>query len=312
MYKPNSESQYILFIDESGKSKLSDPGYRFLLCGIILNKHLHTALSSYMLSLKEKNGISPLINMHAYDLLENEKLRNGSISKKKIDNFFEHLIHLVLGSEIECLVYEIDKTPFVKRVEREAKTKNVSKKAITNYLTREKNHDILYEILTAKMIIDFGKFLKERDAQGEVVVESRRQDDEAVLRGFILATEDGKYKDNHHYEIYSKNSFDRITTLSFQNKRGLSFGLEIADLFAWAELNTPDIQRPCTNKAKMRRITKRIEKVIHTLSQNKIKRPKQVNLNTKSVIGGYRVSAFINSLKVFKNKGINESGDPVR
>ncbi len=66
------KDRYILFIDESGKSKFSDIGSHFLLSGLIINRDLHTALSHYMISLKEKSDIPTDENIHAFDLFENE------------------------------------------------------------------------------------------------------------------------------------------------------------------------------------------------------------------------------------------------
>ena len=54
------KKKYVLFIDESGKSKLGDTGDKFLLSSVIIEKSLHEALSSFMISLKRKNNISTL------------------------------------------------------------------------------------------------------------------------------------------------------------------------------------------------------------------------------------------------------------
>ena len=67
---------YILLIDESGKSKLSDHGEHFLLSCIIINKDLHSALSNYMVSLKERSGVPTDDNIHAFNLFEDEKERH--------------------------------------------------------------------------------------------------------------------------------------------------------------------------------------------------------------------------------------------
>lgn len=296
------DKNYILFIDEAGKSKLSDIGDNFLLCGVVLNKSLHTALSSYMISLKKKNGIPSLTNVHAFDLFESEKLIANKIKKKQIDNFFEHFTHLITGSELQCFLYETSKAPFLSRVKKVAKSEKTTERAVNHYLVRNGVHDILYEILTAKIILDFGKFLEDRDAQGEVLVESRRQDDGAVMRGFMMATEGSNYRDNHYCEIHAKSSFERITTLSFQNKKGLSFGLEVADLFAWAECNNPSLIRSYKSRAKEERIKKRVKETIKIITQNKIKRPKRVNLSKTSIVGGSRVSKFINLLREYRNQ----------
>lgn len=301
MNKQGTKKQYILFIDESGKSKLSDIGDRFLLSAVIIERDLHYALSSFMISLKCKNNIPSGVNIHAYHLFEKEEVKNVKLKNKEIDYFFEHFIHLVRGTEMKCILYEADKKTFVDKIRKKAKSVNVTEKAITKYLQSKRDHDILYEILTARIIMQFGKFLEEENATGEILVESRRQDDGAVLDGFMLATEQSKYLKNKNYKSYSNSSFNRITTLSFQNKKGLSFGLELADLFAWAKWNSSDLQKKPKSKAKEMRIKNKIKEVVSILANHKIKVPEKISVNTTSAVGGFRVSEFIKSLKDYKS-----------
>lgn len=296
----NISNNYILFIDESGKSKLSDTDDKFLLSAVIIEKDLHFSLSNFLVSLKRKNGIPIDVNIHAYDLFEKEKILDVKLKHKEINYFFDHFIHLVRSTEMECLLYEVDKRPFIDRVKKKAKSKKVTEKAIIKYLQNKGNHDILYEIITAKIILYFGKFLEDKKATGEVLVESRRQDDEAVLKGFILATERSKYYENKHFKCYSKSAFNRITTLSFQNKKGLSVGLELADLFAWAKWNSINLQKPSKSKAQEKRVKCKIEEVVDVLANNSVKKPEKVSVTSSSAVGGFRVSEFINSLKDYK------------
>ena len=78
------------------------------------------------------------------------------------------------------------------------------------------------------MILEFGYFLEQHKAVGEVVAESRRQDDEATLRAFVDSTNSSRFEEGTIYKTWSQYSFNRIHSLTFQNKKGLSFGLEIA------------------------------------------------------------------------------------
>ena len=300
MINPSDKKKYVLFIDESGKSKLGDVGDKFLLSSVIIEKNLHEALSGFMISLKRKNNIPTDVNIHAYDLFEKEDVSDVNLKNSEINYFFEHFIHLVRGTEMRCILYETDKRPFVERINKRAKKTNSTEKAIFRYLKSKGNHDILYEILTAKIILDFGKFLHKEDAIGEVVVESRRQDDGAVLGGFMLATERTKYIKNKNYKYYSESAFNRITTLSFQNKKGLSFGLELSDLFAWAKWNAGGLQKKPESKAKEKRITDKIKEVIKVLIDHKVKALEDVTITSLSAVGGYRVSEFINYLNEYK------------
>lgn len=253
-----------------------------------------------MISLKRKNNIPTDVNIHAYDLFEKEEVLHVNLKNSEINYFFEHFIHLVRGTEMSCILYEVDKRPFVEKINKKAQKTNSTEKAIFRYLKTKGNHDILYEILTAKIILEFGKFLDKEDAIGEIIVESRRQDDGAVLGGFMLATESSKYIKNKHYRCYSESAFKRITTLSFQNKKGLSFGLELSDLFAWAKWNSNDLQRKPVSKAKEKRIKDKIKKVVEVLKDHKVKAPEKVIITSSSAVGGYRVSEFINYLNEYK------------
>lgn len=44
MINSGDKKKYVLFIDESGKSKLGDIGDKFLLSSVIIEKSLHEAL----------------------------------------------------------------------------------------------------------------------------------------------------------------------------------------------------------------------------------------------------------------------------
>ena len=61
----------------------------FWLTGIIIQKDLNAALSHYMLSLKDKSGISADENIHAFDLLESEKVKEVHHKHQHIKTFFE-------------------------------------------------------------------------------------------------------------------------------------------------------------------------------------------------------------------------------
>jgi len=306
---------YILFIDESGKSKFSDIGDHFLLCGLIINKDLHSALSSYMISLKEKSDIPTSGNIHAFDLFEDEKIRvegdKKRIAYSKINTFFTRLSHIVQGSEIVCLVVRMDKRPYKEMISKTARRKKVSDSAIINYLKREGLHDFLYETLARRLILEFGYFLEKKDAHGEVVAESRRQDDHAVLEAFLSATTTSKYRPEAIYHEWSKFSFKRIHGLTFQNKKGLSFGLEIADLFAWSHFNSHyKRQRISSSHANNNRVDIRLEKTEEIMKDLCArKKPEDITSSKLKTIANDRVSEFTEALKQYKQCSVS-SGTP--
>ena len=294
-------NEYILFIDESGKSSFSDIGDTFLLSAVIINKDLHSALSSYMVSLKEKAGIPVNENIHAFELFEKEEIKAGKVSYSKVNTFFSRLSSLIEGAEIKAFVFVVDKTYYKSLITREATKKTTTEKALISFLKKNRVNDFLYEALTRKAILEFGHFLEQEGGSGEVMAESRRQDDEAVLNAFICATRDSTFVNPSRYRTWAKSSFERIHSLKFQNKKGLSFGLEIADLFGWAHFNTiKGRSYPITSKAQIKRVTGRISttsKILNSVINAKIEQL------TKAKIDGLakdRVSEFTKTLVSYK------------
>jgi len=312
-------TNYLLFIDESGTSGFSDGGEHFLLSGLIINKDLHIALSSYMISLKEKSNIPADENTHAFDLFEGErrkmidkhgrlvKDKNGATKHKRIpylniQTFFKRLSSLIEGANIHCFILRQSKKPYQKLIRRTAKKKGVSEKLVTNYLKRKQLNDFLYESLVRKMILEFGHFLEGEDAYGEVMAESRQEGDEVVLRAFISAKHESTFGTDSRYRAWAGSSFKRIHGLTFQNKKGLSFGLEIADLFSWAHLNKKHGRKfPISSAAKQKRVESRLKKVdemMRTLYYKK--KPEDITRSKLETVAGDKVSKFTEALKQYK------------
>ncbi len=297
----HSQDNYILFIDESGKSKLSDDtGRYFLLSGIIIDSNLHQALSSYIVSLKNKCAIPIDQNIHAFDLFENEKLKGfPRIMVSDINMLFERLLSLSHGADMHAIVLQIDKLKYRNQIEKCAKKHKVSFKRVYNELKKNDLHDVLYEVAARKMILEFGSFLEQRKATGEIIAESRRQDDEATLRAFVDATNSSRFVDGTIYKTWSQYSFSRIHSLTFQNKKGLSFGLEIADLIAWGTFNLEwGVARTYKSKQKSMRINKRLAAVNILKKELLLKKSlEQLTTSKISTVAGDRVSEMSKVLK---------------
>lgn len=164
------------------------------------------------------------------------------------------------------------------------------------------------------MILEFGHFLEKEDAQGEVIAESRWQDDDAVLRAFVSATNESTYQRRTRYKSWARSSFKRIHSLTFQNKKGLSFGLEIADLFGWAHFNKEfGIKHPVRTIQQKQRIENRISK-IDTKLRNLYKKnkPELITRSKISYIASDRVSKFTKALKEYRGGTLVFFGDPTR
>lgn len=116
--------------------------------------------------------------------------------------------------------------------------------------------------------------------------------------------EDEKFK---HKKIPHK----RIHSLTFQNKKGLSFGLEIADLFGWAHLNIQYGRRyPIKSKTKAERVESRLLKIDRIMGGFYKRRPEDISKSRVKTISGDRVSEFTKKLNDYKAFGL--FGDPTR
>lgn len=319
---------YILFIDESGKSNLFDDDGHFLLSAVIIDRDLQVALSNYMVSLKHKSGISPDENVHAFDLFEAERLKvrdkkgrivknkDGSVRHKhmpfpRVSTFFDRFASLIEGADISCLVFRMDKTFFKREVEKVLKKKGGKRQILTRYLKRHNLSDFLYEALTRKMIFEFGRFLKKTDSSGEVIAESRREEDETVLRAFLSATNESTFGDKSNCKNWARDSLQKIHSLTFQTKKGLSFGLEVADLFGWTHLNHRYGMRfPASSQAKKRRVEKRLERINKLMKQVYRKEPEDITRSKLNTLARDRVSAFTEALEGYKVASVSAGTPP--
>lgn len=297
----HSSDNYILFIDESGKSKLSDEtGRYFLLSGVIIDSNLHQALSKYIVSLKSKCGIPVDQNIHAFDLFENEKLKfDGKIKIEAVNKLFDRIISLSQGADMQAIVLQIDKQKYRNQIEKCAREHKVNFRRVYSELKKNDLHDVLYEVAVRKMVLEFGYFLEQRKAVGEVIAESRRWDDEATLRAFVDSTNTSRFTEGTVYKTWSQYSFNRIHSLTFQNKKGLSFGLEVADLLAWSTFNTVwGMSRSYTSKLKTKRIKKRLVAVESLRKELLLKKSLEILTPNKiETVASDRVSELSKVLK---------------
>jgi hypothetical protein len=302
--------KYLLFIDESGKSKLTDMGDSFLLSGFIIEKGLHDAINKLMLDFKNKHNINTDQNIHAFELFEKESIKNKKLTHTQISLFFKHLISLISMSDFKTILFKIDKRDLRNRVIKLAKKKKVSEKEIHRYMKRNGDQDVLYEILVTKVVHEFSKTLAELRASGSIIAETRAYNDEALIKGFKSAIDKNKYTENSLSFRHAKTAYENISSLTFENKKAVSYGLEVSDLFAWAKLNEKEVLRFAEySNAKLKRVKARIKEVNSILKDNKQNKVQNIKLDPRNEIVGNRVSRIIKDLESYR---IDISGDPMR
>jgi hypothetical protein len=153
--------------------------------------------------------------------------------------------------------------------------------------------------LATKTILEFSRTLQEKNCSGTIIAETRNYNDEALIRGFKTATDKNKFEESSPDYKNAKQAHDLIYGIGFENKFGLSYGLEIADLFAWAKTNeTVVLRHKEYSKAKLNRITNRIKSVIKILKDND--QNKVQILNNRNKLVKDRVSKAIKNLDNYK------------
>jgi hypothetical protein len=218
---------------------------------------------------------------------------------------------LIEGADISCFIYQIDKSWYRDQIVRVAQKRNVPYRLVMDFIKRKGLNDFIYEALARKLILEFGYFLEVRDAHGEVIAESRRQEDDAVLAAFLSASHKSTFDHSPRYQAWSRHCLKGIHSLTFQNKKGLSFGLEVADLFGWAHFNHAYGRAfPVASVAKSRRVDTRINKVNKLMRDLYEKRgPESISRNTLATIAHDRVSEFTKVLAEYRGPSV-PSGTP--
>ena len=293
----NQNNKYLLFIDESGKSRLSDEGEEFLLCGFIIEKEFHDAMNKVMINFKQKYNIPINRNLHAFELFEKEKINNVNLKHKDITDFFNNLISLIKIS-YRIIIFKIEKEQLKKLLAKSFKKLKKREKDIFNQMKKNNDDEVLYEILSAKLIQEFSKTLLSKNMTGSVIAETRAYNDEALIKGFKLSRDKNLYTENSSLYKNAINCFEYISSLTFENKKAISYGLEVSDIFAWAKLNEKSIIRKDEySKAKNVRIKNKIDILNNLIKNNKQNKVEDVKINMKNELINYRVSKIINNLK---------------
>ena len=209
-----------------------------------------------------------------------------------------------------CHIYRINKSEYRNQITCCARKNTVPDRLVTDFVKRKGLNDFLYEALTRKLILEFGHFLESEDAQGEVMAESRRQEDTAVLAAFLASSQQSTFDHSPRFQSWAVSCLRRIHSLTFQNKKGLSFGLEVADLLSWAHFNkTYGRAYPISSVAKIRRVENRIDKADILIQNLCTKAPQIVSRQILNTVAHDRVSEFTKALKEYRKPSVL-SGTP--
>jgi hypothetical protein len=255
---------YNLYIDEPGTANINE--YRdtfFVISGIILESQFDHDVTSYFTFLKRRYGLQEQVNFHAAEFFENKnnKLFN-TISDDTAKEFCYSLGEFLKTIPLNIVSHAIDKNLLRAVLKMPENLPHGTKK-----LTLE-DRDIGYQIIVRKLLFEFTSHLIKQESFGSVIAESRRESDKVFLQAFLESQESFRFREKPYYYSISDEARKRISSVRFENKRGLTGGLEIADICSYVvyrhlhnSLHT-SLDRGALELWKV--ISGRIEKPIHS------------------------------------------------
>ncbi|HSW96844.1 MAG TPA: DUF3800 domain-containing protein [Candidatus Saccharimonadales bacterium] len=214
---------YTLFIDESGGSSLNHNGQFFVLSTVVINKNDYLIIEGYLRMLKRKYFHDDAKIIHMTDLCERpwNSYRKLMYPRKELLKFLKELKTVLCNVPYKVGIYYVNKN-----IIRQKYNYIPAKGRKTTVVDLE----IPYRIASLEAIKDFTNFLVKNKAMGEIVIESRLNNDSNFVRYFDDAR---KEKIQGVLNPIAKETRTRINSLLFANKRIINGGLELADVGAY-------------------------------------------------------------------------------
>lgn len=220
--------RYNLYIDESGVANLLDYHSRFFLLSAIIieERPADFELTSYLNYIKRKYGLSDDENFHAFGVFEDRRspfyLEGANIKK-----FCNSISEFVEIAPFKIAIFCIDKNGL-----RELLKMPRGYQFLGGGEHRE-DKELGYEILARAIFFEFARFLKEEKARGAIIAESRKGADYRMLRTFLSCQEKDQFSHSPRLYAYAQELTQRVVSICFENKKGMSGGLEMADLVSY-------------------------------------------------------------------------------
>lgn len=219
--------KYSLYIDESGVANLCDYQSRFfILSAVAIEEKIVKELAAYFSYIKKRYALPDENNLHAVGLFEDKK-SDFYLGAAKCKNFCKSV-----GEFIETSPFAISVSCLDKSILREI-LKMPDRYEFRGSKDHGEDKDIGYEILARKIFLGYAQFLKKSKSYGSITAESRRGADHRLLKTFLYSQEPNQFNHNSRLQVYAKELRDRVFSMSFENKKGLNAGLEIADLISY-------------------------------------------------------------------------------
>ncbi len=218
---------YKLYIDESGTACLTDlVDKRFILAGFIVEDNEDKQLSAYFNFIKKKHNIPEGTQFHSYDLFSNNG-HGAYLSDKKATALAESMSEFIETIPITISSIYLDKDELKKYLG----IKNSS--YFRGSLERKRDKDIGYEALATEIFLWFGKFLGTKsNSVGKIITESRKNSDYAILKTYLKCQNERNFETRRLINN-SKSFMKHVASITFEDKKGLSGGLQIVDLISF-------------------------------------------------------------------------------
>ncbi len=221
-----SEVKYIAFIDETGIASLNDTQSQFLLSMVIIDKKDFEIIEGYLRLIKRRFLNDDFKTLHATDLFDNTARAYPELNTtRKANEFINQLGNVLNAIPFYARVYFVDK---------DAVRARLSYVPAKGKKTSSVDPELPYEAAAKAAINNFTEFLIEKDAAGEIVIESRLFNDSCFVNAFDSVRKrvaPGNVSQPLYGEIIK-----RINSLLIASKNRQDGGLELADLCAYATI----------------------------------------------------------------------------
>ena len=220
---------YLLCIDESGRPSLEEDKDRaFVLAAVVIKKSDFEIIQGYLRFIKRNYIGDDMRILHATDLMEKTYLhyRKLALDPSKFYTFLNEIQSFLRNAPYQTNLYWVNKEPLIRKVgyvKKRDRDQRLSYKKI--------NPDLPFEMCVTEAIKDFAKLLESKNAQGEILIESRGSYDRNFIEYFNKIRE-SKLEGGAH-NPYHKVIKERISSIVIANKKNINGALELADLCAF-------------------------------------------------------------------------------
>ena len=181
-------------------------------------------VEGYLRLLKRNYFGYDMIGLHATDLFERTYMKYRRLVRpvKRANAFLDTLQITLKTIPISVGIYHVDKD----EVRKQYNYKPAPRKNLPGV-----DMNIVYQKATLQAFYDFANYLEERNAYGEVIVESRFGRDGDFMGYFDLARK--KNQPGNVINLFADIVHKRINSVKISNKKTVDSGLEVADLISY-------------------------------------------------------------------------------